>query len=244
MIINNKYKFIFIHVPKTAGTSISHALSHLEGNVPAVCEYHEDFAGFHKHRRIKDFKLDEKEFKLNGLPLGMPANMSHLLDFPFEDYFKFSFVRNHWSRVFSGYCWLHEFGKDHAPNAKPFQPYKSHFEEFIKGTCCEKENIPYSSKYFYYKYYMSQPISYTQTSFFEIDNSNVMDFIGRHENLPEDLKKIYDLIGIEEGNRLKLIHKNRSRSNSENYKDYYSEYTRKLVADKFHEDIEKFDYTF
>ena len=73
MIINNKYKFIFVHVPKSAGTSISCTLHELEGNNDKVSELGGDSGGFYKHLTLNEIQA-------------APG----LLDFPFEEYFKLS----------------------------------------------------------------------------------------------------------------------------------------------------------
>ncbi len=73
--ISAQYKCIFVHIPKTGGTSIEHALGMYQLNGER---------GQQDHRTIAKIKEDLSEEQ-------------------FESYFKFSFVRNPWARVVSWY---------------------------------------------------------------------------------------------------------------------------------------------
>lgn len=87
-MISHKHKFIFIHIPKTGGTSIERALEptisledpdchagHVEGNT--LIEG--------KHWRTIDYQSKFPEL--------------------FDSYFKFMFIRNPWDRMVSRYEW-------------------------------------------------------------------------------------------------------------------------------------------
>lgn len=92
MVINSHHKFIFLHIPKAAGTSIMKSLKKVPGNEShwLANTKHETLAEFHKNieqrRTLKD-KL------LRKTPV---------------DYFTFGFVRNPWDRMSSFYRYLVE----------------------------------------------------------------------------------------------------------------------------------------
>lgn len=74
-MISKNYKFIFVHVPRTGGTSI-------------------EFQGFEKELGVDE---EEKHWSLDAIK----QSISHQ---QFAEYFKFSFVRNPWDIVISKYC--------------------------------------------------------------------------------------------------------------------------------------------
>ena len=80
-MIDHKHNFIFVHIPKTAGTSIEQTLnprSPLHGDE-------------HKHAEAVFYK---KKF---------PSK--------FDSYFKFTFVRNPWDRAVSYYMWKRKMNR-------------------------------------------------------------------------------------------------------------------------------------
>ncbi|MEZ9197939.1 sulfotransferase family 2 domain-containing protein [Shewanella sp. 10N.286.54.B9] len=82
MIICDSHRFIFIHIPRTGGTSITH-ICHQQ-NLAFVRPFFQ-----HSHARS-------------------PAAQS----VPFADYVTFSFVRNPWARIYSWYALLTKYNLD------------------------------------------------------------------------------------------------------------------------------------
>ncbi|MGL6315389.1 sulfotransferase family 2 domain-containing protein [Vibrio sp. WXL103] len=79
MIVNDKLKFIFVHIPKSAGTSIATALSTVEGNNKAVVKAT-------RHETLCDF-ISRTNFDYAGFK-------------------KFCIVRNPYARLYSLYRYL------------------------------------------------------------------------------------------------------------------------------------------
>jgi hypothetical protein len=93
MIINDKYRFVFVHVPKTAGKSIQAALSEIEGSIRGPI----NGSGTRHETRSELFE------RLKLTPSSpMPFSNS---DVPVSDYLFFGFVRNPWSR----FCSMHKY---------------------------------------------------------------------------------------------------------------------------------------
>jgi len=95
MILHDK-KIIFIHIPKTGGTSIEHFLNH--GHVHVKDLDSDRGLGFCKkqNRWLQHFSLPEYYYKhKNG------KDITH--------YYSFAFVRNPWDRAVSSWLWSKKF---------------------------------------------------------------------------------------------------------------------------------------
>jgi hypothetical protein len=97
-VISHKHKFIFIHIPKTAGTSIEQALR------DETCQL---LPGEWDHKRVHHTPL-------NHMTLTELADYGLLTREQLRSYFKFCFVRNPWDRLISEiYCpWMSPWFKD------------------------------------------------------------------------------------------------------------------------------------
>jgi hypothetical protein len=68
----------------------------------------------------------------------------------------------------------------------------------------------------------------------------LVDFVGHFENLEEDYAYIRQRIG----GRSKLPHINKSIRAKTDYREYYSEESKRIVADVYREDVAMFGYNF
>lgn len=66
----------------------------------------------------------------------------------------------------------------------------------------------------------------------------LMDFIGKMENIEADFAHVCEHLGIR--NTLRHLNKSEHRD----YRSYYNEETKALVARTFRDDIETFGYSF
>ena len=153
-------------------------------------------------------------------------------DESWNDYFKFTIVRNPWDRLLS--CWKQKLAvrvKTSCPedecrfyhNLLGLEfPGGLTFAEFVKTL--NADNL-YADKHW--------------APLYSLINLDSVDFIGRFENLQEDFYTICDKIGIP---RQKLSHANSTKH--KHYTEYYDDESREIVAEKYAKDIEYFGYEF
>lgn len=114
MPISHKYTAIFVHVPKTGGTSIQKFLK--------IAKQPSSLWGSEKEIRIF---FNNRKYALQHVPA---AYIKYMYPEMFEEYFKFGFVRNPYDRVLSEYRWQHR--KDEYLNQDINDP--TYFLKWIK----------------------------------------------------------------------------------------------------------------
>jgi hypothetical protein len=216
-MIVHELKTIFIHIPKTAGISLTHAImSHVVGHdtsgeighLSNDLKIRFDLRGKQKHKQARDY---------------VPADISQKL---WDEYYKFAFVRNPWDRVVSEYHWRHE-----RPSEKHKPP--KDFDEFLKY--CEKRLSVNrnSSRDIYWTHGQTQK-SYVTNLKGEI----ILDDIFKFEDMNNSIQIISEKLGFP------IEMKKHNSSKHRDYRDYYNERTKSIVKRLYYEDIELFGYEF
>lgn len=138
--------------------------------------------------------------------------------------FKFTVVRNPWAKVASQYKFRTKTNKSKL-GERPLS-----FEEWIHKVFIEKDKF----------YYGSRPLLYAPQVEWLKDKSGKIDIdrILRFENLNEGYKEVAEIVGINPN----LPHLNSTKKS--NYRDFYDDETKQIVADWFSEDIKSFGYKF
>lgn len=151
----------------------------------------------------------------------------------FDNYFKFTLVRNPWDRLYSAYCFLKKGGFNQVDNLwaeKHLGQYDS-FESFVLGFL-NKDSIKS-------KIHFIPQVDFILSH----DGECLVDYIGYFERIEQDYHKIYQSIyghppaGLPQNNRTQ----NKSLS-------YVEAYTSPLMIEKvaeiYKEDIEFLGYDF
>jgi chondroitin 4-sulfotransferase 11 len=157
-------------------------------------------------------------------------------NWPWNDYFKFTFTRNPFDMEVSQYFYTQK-------RVDEFNALSEEEQNSLSAT--DQESI-----FFYKKWYKKSfkewlaRWEYTynlRSSDYTHDKKycNLLDFIGKCENLQEDFNAVCDKIGIPQQ---QLPHKNKSKH--KHYTEYYDDETRQIVAEKYAKDIEYFGYEF
>jgi len=194
-MISHKHKCIFVHIRKTGGSSLSSFLKEIDQD--AEYAYHPNHS---LHAPLSWYT------KAYG-------------DQVYNDYFKFTFVRNPWDLRISFKQWCANTGGRLGKYARQLS-----FSDWIKR---------YAVRYNPDK----TGVGMTQLSY--LNPIKDMNFIGKFENLQEDFNIICDKIGIPQQ---ELPRKNATKH--KHYTEYYDEETRQIVAEKYAKDIEMFGYKF
>jgi chondroitin 4-sulfotransferase 11 len=168
-----------------------------------------------------------------------------------EDYnnrFKFTFVRNPWGRLLSFYTSIYCSKEGRRQKLLTYEDVISpeKFNEwainFLTNRVVEKCSRKYPTCN--HERVGNWPCIDWIT---DEDGKIIVDFIGRHETLEEDYKKILSLIESKVTCPMPP-YVPLKRTNVSNlgydYKHYYSDETRALVSDYFRKDIEAFDYKY
>jgi hypothetical protein len=228
-MVSHKHRCVFIHIPKTAGQSVEKVFLDLHG-------------------------LDWEDrapllLRQNSNPEMGPPRLAHLkaADYVryqylsqslFDSYFKFSFVRNPWTRIVSAYQYLGYEG---------LISFKS-FVDLLPGFLAEGDDF-----------------LCPQTDYLFCKGELRVDFVGRFENLQKDFDHVCRTLQL---GSIELPHVNRTRKksgirkrihllkrnpklirrlsfakiSSKNYRDYYTPETIGKIRTIYLDDICRFGY--
>jgi hypothetical protein len=174
--------------------------------------------------------------KLPHLSASEYVQCGHISAQDFAESFKFSFVRNPFTRILSEYR---------------YRNYFSHrsFKDFVLN------KLPKPGWDDKYRHVMPQ-----YDMLYDRDGRLLVDFVGRFESLQQDFDQVCERLGITDST---LPHMNKSDKKSRDLKrkvrnlvymngendyrglaDFYDDETRAAVANYYRADIEAFDYEF
>jgi len=225
VIISHTHKYIFIKSLKTGGTSIEAALSQYCGEndmVTPLGDYwfnrDERGAWIHSSMNAEGFSQHDPAAEVKRK---VPAEI-------WQEYVKFSIIRNPWDRVVSLFAWEAR----NQPSLKPakrfyhrlgvpfdeFRETKKLFREFVAGDWT------------------------TNDRFYLLDGALCVDFVIRYERLAEDFAELCRRVGLP---AVPLPHlKAGLRSPEHRYTDYYDVTSKAIVSERHQQDISLFGYEF
>jgi hypothetical protein len=222
-MISQKHRAIYIHIPRTAGTSIEKKLGLYEFVT----------RGAQDHRTVRDVR--PISFFTHGRYLRQQIDgysrrslLQHMLGprfqwgrhakratrEQFDSYLKFTVVRNPWARVYSWYRT--------AMNDPVLGYRRCDFETFLQEQAAN---------------WALRPQLHWMTDF---DGSIPLDRIIRFENLADEMAGLLAELGFR--NRT-LPHLNRGKGNPD-YRAAYTDEAAELVARRYRDEIEMFGYRF
>ena len=184
MLLSHRYKFLYVHIAKTGGSSLRAALNHLRWRDPMY------YLMFPCHK-LSGFTGHTIATKLPR-HAGVIAAKEMLPEDFFKSLFKFAFVRNPWDLQVSSF--------HHVQRERPKMLNGiSDFNEFLKY------KFDPVRPFIYHIDIASKP----QTDqLIDLHGNVIVDFVGRYERLREDFTHVLQKIGLPD---LKLPHKQKKQ---------------------------------
>lgn len=217
MPVSDKFHCLFIHIPKTGGTSIETALQ-MRGD------------RLREHRNLLYGPIQSRWIRRKN------PRTRYLQHLTFEEvrkiapevsaggYFSFAFVRNPWDRMVSLYNNL-DGNLVRTAKGEGLELQGLSFAEFLERT---KDRFHAHLR--------------PQCEFIcAKGGSPQVDFLGRFESLEEDFDKICHHLGV----NVHLPWHNKAAGKPRDcYRDYYCSRTRDIIEERYRKDIELFGYRF
>jgi hypothetical protein len=232
MIISHEHKFIFLKTKKTAGTAIEAALSELCGPLDVITPYREESEEDRKGLGPQNYRIEHPLKPKRSLwrrLLGRPERYYH----PTVGYYEHmpaSLVRAYvGEEVWRSYF---KFAFDRNPwdrqvswylyktKSKPVRPS---FERFMGSRA---------------RAYVANHEIYM------LDDKLAVDFLGRYEDLQEDLNKALAMAGAGRDVEVPRTNVTPNKDMARNYRSYYSPETRERVAEWYQPEISLLGYGF
>jgi len=227
-MICRDYNCLFVHIPKTGGQSIEQFfmdLLHLDWDKDRSTLYLQS---------NDDPALGTE--KLAHLSAAEYVDCGHLSQEEFSGFFKFSFVRNPWSRILSEYRYRNYF-------------HHLSFRDFVLN------KMPKPGWDDKYRHVMPQ-----YGMLYDQQGKLLVDFVGLFETLQQDFDRVCEHLGItdsllphrnpsdKKSRDLKRKIRNYLYMNGENQRrdvaEFYDDETRAAVAEYYRKDIKTFGFEF
>lgn len=208
-MISHKHKCIFVHIPKTGGTSIEEVIwplktDRIEENLwmGFVDSYHNKYqTGALQHLTASQIR-------------------SEVGSLVFDEYYKFTVVRNPWEKAVSQFMYLkkRKYLRDFIGMSR-WASFKKYLKLISKKT----------------------HVQWMKQSDFLVDSEGglLVDEILRFEDLDSDFQKVKLKLGF---SSLELPHVNKSER--KRYSEYYDQESIQMVQDLYASDIAMFDYKY
>lgn len=222
-IINNSYGFIFVHVPKAAGTSVTAALSGLTN----YCDL--EIGGTNFGERIQPAYGERFGILKHSTASELRQVVGSIL---WSKYFTFSFVRNPYTRCLSTFYFLKKWEGGNRQLREKLQSYQS-FSEYVLSDVWETTNGP-DQIFLPQAYWLRERPNRDKI---------LIQKIGKLENLETDLRDILKIIDAPKRltENLKVSQLNKSRE--EAYETLTNAAVIEKINKKYAVDFETFEYS-
>ncbi|ESQ15939.1 MAG TPA: sulfotransferase [Chromatiaceae bacterium] len=217
MLLSPKHRFLFVHIAKTGGTSVRAALAMRRWADPWYWPMFlcSRFSHLSGHRIGTKFPRHAKVIAAREL---LPRDY-------FDALFKFAFVRNPWDLQVSSF---HHIRRERAHYLGGHQ----NFADFLRWKLDPERP---------YQFHIDTSIELQSDYLIDLHGNLLVDFIGRYEHLEQDFQTACKHIGLR---GISLPHRRRAHDRKQDYRHYYDDASRELVAHYFAPDIERLGYAF
>jgi len=243
--VNNDSKVIYIHIPKNGGLYVEHILKKYYGFILDYIIKTDNYGFIYKNETFH-FPTERRgvlKYYMNSKYIKRQYNINDKI---WNDYKKFTFVRNPYTKIISSYEYLKKmYNTDGYINENYKRIQFPSFSEFIKNQKYGFEQPLYKNniELYCYHYYHTFITQYEHLMNNE-DKINI-NYIGKFENLNEDLIEILIKLGVK--NPLKHIDEinNNTKNNVSNKNDiseYIDEEILAFINQYYDKDFEIFGY--
>lgn len=233
MPYNQEQNWLFIHIPKTAGGSITKALARgTKSKEPARPRENRLKMGAHLFLRKSIKLVGRGDLSLLHGAYPYTLSLEHLTyraiqllqlipPASLEAAFKFAVVRNPWQRAVSSF-----YSHNRSAEYKDFEDFCLRWFDNHDGTSHDE-------------------LAHRRPQYdfvINLDGGNAMDFILRYETLAHDYSELLKRLELPE---IPLPHVHRKAgSKAKDYQPLYTPRAKQKVAQLFESDIDYFKYTF
>jgi len=246
MIISHKYKFIFIKPNKVAGTSIEIALAKHCGEsdiITPITEYNPKSDSTHYNQPARNYEEDGYYHHIT------PAKIKSKLGDKWNEYYKFTVVRNPYDRIVSSYFW-NKKRPTPASKRRDLQSLlrkattpKAYLSFFRKTKNKILSAVFFSNLSEFEKFVKLFPERRTNNIYyFDKKGQPICDYYMRYENLDDDYRAVCNHLGIPYTQLPKT--KNKHRKDKKHYSVLYSAASKKKVESLYRRVIDYFQYSF
>ncbi len=217
MPVSHAHRAIFVHIPKTAGTSVEAALGMHGGKTDVGVNPYFNQTLDREHLYGRDAQHLTAE--------GLKAALKEV----FDSYFKFAVVRNPWDRLVSTCAWSDQKwfkGQELA---------SSEFERIVRQLYAASRD-PKSAQALLASTHFKPQFLYIV----DRELRPMVDHVARYENLAEEWASIGRRLGLGAGTALP----GRMKSHHRPYQEYYTDETRAMVGELYSRDVSIFGYAF
>jgi hypothetical protein len=223
-IINNSFKFIFVHVPKAAGTSLTTVFAPYTN----YCDL--EIGGTNFGEQIQP--AYKKRFGLTKHSTA--AEIRNVVGMvTWSQYFSFAFVRNPFSRCLSTYYFLKNWDGLSPEFATKIKQFKS-FDDYVLSDIWLESNGP--DEIFRPQIYWLKSPNKTDV---------LVDYVGRVERINEDVAAIVEIIGNSKIKKeLTTTAPKLNSSEQSSITDIKNTSVIEKIVQKYKIDFETFEYSF
>ena len=215
-MISHKHKCIFIHIAKCAGTSIEHAFGVDVVNHNA--EENEHLFGWDNRNKL---------WLQHATPQQL-IDLGYINEDTWNTYYKFIVFRNSWDRAYSDYLWMQNV-----------RNICDTFENFINKSGNFKKILNDQSSRLYAGDHL-----YLQKSYFFLNNHEIKyETVINFDTLQVGVDKVLKDLNLDCDFFSTHLNSSKSRKNI-HYSKFYNYRKKKLIAERYKEDIDFFHFKF
>ena len=231
MILSHAHKFIYIKTYKTGSTSVEAALSGSCGPDDVITEASEQLRGV-RQKPAQNYRLEHPAVPRRPILkrlLGRPERHYH----PSVGYYEHMPAWRVRTYV----------GEDIWRSYFKFSFERNPWDRQVSWYHYKTKSLAEASKPTFAQFNADRRRAYVENwELYTIDGALALDYIGRYESLDKDFETVLSRIGL--SGQVELPRTNVSRNRDRDYRDYFDDRTKALVADWYAPEVRHFGYTF